>query len=64
MSEESNFKYRRNFLIRVQVFVYIHGEIHHVCFAKQIQFSTKELIFFINLNRQVKKFRIVVESAS
>jgi hypothetical protein len=41
--------YWRNFLVWIQVFVNIHGKIHHVSFAKQIQFCSKELIFLVDL---------------
>ena len=38
-----------DFLVRVQVFVHIHGEIHHVCLAEEVQLSLKQLLFIVDL---------------
>lgn len=38
-----------DFLVRVQVFIHIHGEIHHVCVAEEVQLSLKKLLFIVDL---------------
>lgn len=41
----------RDFLVRVQVFVHIHGEIHHVRVAEEVQLSLKKLLFIVDLSQ-------------
>lgn len=38
-----------DFLVRVQVFVHIHGEIHHVRFAEEVQLSLKKFLLIVDL---------------
>lgn len=38
-----------DFLVRVQIFVHIHGEVHHVCVAEEVQLSLKKLLFIVDL---------------
>lgn len=39
-------------LVRVQVFVHIHSEIHHVGVAEQIQLALEEFLLIVNLNEK------------
>lgn len=38
-----------DFLVRVQVFVHIHGKIHHVRVAEEVQLSLKKFLFIVDL---------------
>lgn len=38
-----------DFLVRVQVFVHIHGEIHHVSVAEEVQLSLKKFLLIVDL---------------
>lgn len=38
-----------DFLVRVQVFVNIHGEIHHVCVAEEVQLPLEKFLFIVDL---------------
>lgn len=45
----------RDFFVRVQVFVHIHGEIHHVRVAEEVQLSLKKLLFIVDLSKAKAK---------
>lgn len=44
-----------DFLVCVQVFVHIHGEIHHVCVAEEVQLPLKKLLFIVDLSQMEAK---------
>lgn len=41
-----------DFFVRVQVFVNVHGKIHHVRVAEEVQLSLKQFLFIVNLQVQ------------
>lgn len=38
-----------DFFFREQAFVHIHGEVHHVCVAEEVQLSMKQLVLIVDL---------------
>lgn len=49
-----------DFLVRIQVFVHIHGEIHHVCVAEEVQLSLKKFLFIVDLSQlKAKVFNVI-----
>lgn len=44
-----------DFLVCVQVFVHIHGEIHHVRVAEEVQLPLKKLLFIVDLSQMEAK---------
>lgn len=41
-----------DFLVRIQVFVNVHGKIHHVGVAEKVQLSLEQFLFIVNLQIQ------------
>ena len=41
--------------LREEVFVYIHGKVHHVGLAKEIQFSMKQFFLIVDLKEEMVK---------
>lgn len=39
----------RNFLVREQASVHIHGKVHHVCVTEEVQFPIKQLLLIVDL---------------
>ena len=41
--------YRWNFLIRIEIFVNVHGKVNHVGLAEKVQFCSQQFIFLVDL---------------
>lgn len=44
-----------NFLVWIQVFIDIHGKIHHIRIAEEVQLSLQQLLFIVDLVTNTKK---------
>lgn len=38
-----------NVFVRIEVFVYIHGKVNHVCVAEKIQLPLKKFLLIVDL---------------
>lgn len=52
----------RDLFVRVQVFVHIHGEVHHVCVAEEVQLSLKQFLFIVDL--ETREIRVIYKEQS